>query len=103
MRHPSVTAEHPDATPEAASEQTRIGLPGAVLLIACLAGLTAFVCTFLGSISVGIVSGLAVLIVALALLGWIVRHPRTIGPAAGSAPRSPQAGLGRARPRGART
>src|SRR4051794_24896669 len=94
MRHPSVTAEHPDATPEAASEQTRIRLPGAVVLIAGLGGLPALVCPSLGSTPVGIVSGLAVLLVALPLFGWFARHPRTIGPADGSRRRFLQAGLG---------
>jgi hypothetical protein len=63
-------------------------------VIACLAGLTAFVCTLLGSISVGLVAGLAVLVAALALLAWIVRHPRTAGPTDGSRRRFLQVGLG---------
>src|SRR6185312_636584 len=52
-----------------------------------------FVCTLLGSISVGLVAGLAVLVAALALLAWIVRHPRTAGPTDGSRRRFLQVGL----------
>src|SRR3954464_11711709 len=91
MQHPPATTERPGAVPDALPPETRGGLPGAVLLIVCLAGLTAFVCTFLGSISVGVVAGLAVLVLGLALLVWIVRHPRVAGPADGSRRRFLQA------------
>jgi hypothetical protein len=94
MQHPPATTERPGAVPDALPPETRGGLPGAVLLIVCLAGLTAFVCTFLGSISVGVVAGLAVLVLGLALLVWIVRHPRVAGPADGSRRRFLQAGVG---------
>src|SRR5262252_3635574 len=94
MANPPTTDARPDAAPQAEPAPTRLPLPGVVALIACLAGLTALVCTFLGSISVGIVAGLAVLVVALGLLTWIARHPRTPGPADGSRRRFLQVGLG---------
>src|SRR3954468_7954990 len=87
MQHPPATAERPGTDPDAAAATTRIPLPGVVVAIACLAGLTALVCTFLGSISVGIVAGLAIVVVAVALLAWIVRHPACPGPPAASAGR----------------
>src|SRR5262245_54075861 len=94
MQHPPTTAQSPGADPATVPTPTRVPLPGSVVLIACLAGLTAFVCTFLGSLSVGIIAGLVVLIVALALLVWIVRHARTPGPSDGSRRRFLQVGLG---------
>src|SRR5262245_35550820 len=94
MQHPPVTAESPGADRETTPTPTRVPFPGIVLLVVLLAGVTALVCTFLGSMSVGIVAGLAVLVVALSLLAWIVRHPRTAGPADGSRRRFLQAGLG---------
>src|SRR3954452_20364923 len=94
MANPPATADRPTADRDTQPASTRTPLPGFVLLIAALAGVTALVCTFLGSITVGVVAGLAVLVVALALLAWIVRHPRTIGPADGSRRRFLQVGLG---------
>src|SRR6185312_14100123 len=94
MANPPATAERPEAEPKAERASTRLPLPPVVVVIACLAGLTAFVCTLLGSISVGLVAGLAVLVAALALLAWIVRHPRTAGPTDGSRRRFLQVGLG---------
>jgi len=94
MAHPPTTAERPAAEPHAEPVSTRPPLPPVVVVIACVAGLTALVCTWLGSISVGLVAGVAVLVVALALLAWIVRHPRTPGPTDGSRRRFLQVGLG---------
>ncbi|MFL5790345.1 MAG: alkaline phosphatase family protein [Actinomycetota bacterium] len=94
MQHPPATAERPGTDPDAAAATTRIPLPGVVVAIACLAGLTALVCTFLGSISVGIVAGLAIVVVAVALLAWIVRHPRMPGPTDGSRRRFLQVSVG---------
>jgi len=84
MAHPPATADRPTADRDTPPASTRIPLPGVVLLIACLAGLTTLVCTFLGSIIMGVIAGLAIVVVALALLAWIVRHPTTPGPADGS-------------------
>jgi len=94
MRPPTATADTPKARPGTAPASRRARVPGVVGLIACLAGLTALVCTLLGSIAVGLVAGLAVVVVALALLAWIVRHPRPPGPADGSRRRFVQMGLG---------
>src|SRR3982751_631217 len=94
MQHPPATAERPGTDPHATAATTRIPLPGVVVAIACLAGLTALVCTFLGSISVGIVAGLAIVVVAVALLAWIVRHPRMPGPVDGSRRRFLQVSVG---------
>src|SRR6188472_225882 len=94
MANPPATAERPEAEPKAERASTRLPLPPVVVVIACLAGLTAFICTLLGSISVGLVAGLAVLVAALALLAWIVRHAQTPGPADGSRRRFLQVGLG---------
>ena len=94
MANPPATAERPEAEPKAERVSTRLPLPPVVVAIACLAGLTALVCTLLGSISVGLVAGVAVLVVALGLLAWIVRHPRTPGPTDGSRRRFLQVGLG---------
>src|SRR4029079_3961209 len=94
MANPPATAERPEAEPKAERASMRLPLPPVVVVIACLAGLTAFVCTLLGSISVGLVAALAVLVAALALLAWIVRHPRTAGPTDGSRRRFLQVGLG---------
>jgi Type I phosphodiesterase / nucleotide pyrophosphatase len=87
-------SEHTDA-PETRDSPPRPGaVPTIVVLLVCLAGLTALVCTLLGSISVGLVAGLAVLIVALGLFAWIARHPRSTGPEDGSRRRFLQIGLG---------
>src|SRR3954453_24175099 len=94
MRPPTATADTPKARPGTAPASRRARVPGVVELIACLAGLTALVCTLLGSIAVGLVAGLAVVVVALALLAWIVRHPRPPGPADGSRRRVVQMGPG---------
>jgi hypothetical protein len=94
MAHPPTTAERPQAQPEAQPPTTRLPLPGVVALIASLAGLTALICTFLGSIKVGLVAGLLIMVVALGLLAWIARNPRTAGPVDGSRRRFLQVGLG---------
>jgi hypothetical protein len=58
----------------------RTGFPvpmAAVLVI--LAGLAAVACTTLGSLSIGVVAGVAVLVVGLAMLAWGRRHPHALG------------------------
>ncbi len=87
-------SEHTDAPGTRDTPPRRGAVPSVVVLLVCLAGLTALVCTLLGSISVGLVAGLAVLIVALALFAWIARHPRSVGPEDGSRRRFLQMGLG---------
>ena len=87
-------SEHTDAPETRDSPPRRGAVPTIVVLLVCLAGLTALVCTLLGSISVGLVAGLAVLIVALGLFAWIARHPRNTGPEDGSRRRFLQIGLG---------
>ena len=87
-------SEHTDA-PETRDSPPRRGVvPTIVVLLVCLAGLTALVCTLLGSISVGLVAGLSVLVVALGLFAWIARRPRSAGPEDGSRRRFLQIGLG---------
>jgi predicted AlkP superfamily pyrophosphatase or phosphodiesterase len=87
-------SERTDAPETRDTPPLRGAVPPVVVLLVCLAGLTALFCTLLGSISVGLVAGLAVLIVALALFAWIARHPRSIGPEDGSRRRFLQMGLG---------
>ena len=87
-------SERTDAPETRDSPPRRGAVPTVVVLLVCLAGLTALVCTLLGSISVGLVAGLAVLVVALALFAWIARHPRSAGPEDGSRRRFLQIGLG---------
>ena len=87
-------SERTDAPETRDSPPRRGAVPTIVVLLVCLAGLTALVCTLLGSISVGLVAGLAVLVVALGLFAWIARHPRNAGPEDGSRRRFLQIGLG---------
>jgi type I phosphodiesterase/nucleotide pyrophosphatase len=58
-------------------QRMRAATPRAVLLVVLLASAAAFVCTFLGSLTLGIAAGLAVVLVATAMLAWAARHPRT--------------------------
>jgi hypothetical protein len=63
-------------------ERFRGAMPRAVVGVLVLAGLAALVCTLLGSLTLGVAAGLAVVVIAAAMLAWASRHPRTgTGPA----------------------
>ena len=57
--------------------------PRAIVGVGVLAGLAAFVCMVLGSVSIALVAGVCVVVVGLAMLAWASRHPRVLdaGPA----------------------
>jgi hypothetical protein len=61
-----------------------------------LAGLAAFVCMVLGSVSIALVAGVCVVVVGLAMLAWASRHPRVLdaGPADASRRRLVWMGIG---------
>jgi type I phosphodiesterase/nucleotide pyrophosphatase len=58
-------------------ERVRRLLPRAVIIVVLLAGVAALVCTLLGSLTLGLAAGVAVVIVAAGMLAWAARHPRT--------------------------
>jgi hypothetical protein len=59
--------------------RTGFPVPTTLLLPVILAAVAAFACTILGSVTMGVVAGLAVLMVALAMLAWGRRHPHALG------------------------
>jgi hypothetical protein len=83
-----------DATNAAASDAAPSAR--AVLVVLALAGITAFVCEVLGSITVALTAGAVILLVGLAMAWYAARHPRipSTGPANGSRRRFLWIGLG---------
>jgi hypothetical protein len=57
----------------------RLPVPRAVLVVLLLAGLAAFVCMLLGSVTVAVAAGVLVVLVGMAMLLWASRHPRVLG------------------------
>ena len=67
--------------------RTGFPVPTAALIAVAGASIAAFACTLLGSLTMGIAAGLAVVVVGLATTAWGERHPHAVGDAPADASR----------------